>query len=62
MIVVSVDRIFLVVVLGIYKLIFNTLPLAYLNGLTIYVMVVSLGGAVFVLGMMKCKKVSIKDV
>lgn len=54
--------IFLVIVLGIYKLIFDVLPLAYLNGITVYLMVVSLGGAVFVLGLMKCKKVGIKDV
>lgn len=54
--------IFLVIVLGIYKLIFDELPLAYLNGITIYLMVVSLGGAVFVLGLMRCKKIGIKDV
>ena len=54
--------IFLVIVLGVYKLIFNELPLAYLNGLTVYLMVISLGGAVFVLGLTKCKKVGIKDV
>lgn len=54
--------IFLVIVLGVYKLIFNVLPLEYLNGITIYLMVVSLGGAVFVLGLMRCKKIGIKDV
>jgi len=53
---------FLVVVLGFNKLVFNALPLEYLNGLTIYLMVVSLGGIVFILGIKRCKKIGIKDV
>lgn len=53
--------IFLVIVLGFSKLFFNTLPLEYLNGLSVYLLVVSLGGAVFILGLMRCKKIGIKD-
>lgn len=53
--------IFLVLILGFFKLVFNTLPLEYLNGLTVYLLVVSLGGAVFVLGLVRCKKIGIKD-
>lgn len=54
--------IFLVIVFGISKLIFNELPLSYINGLSIYLLVVSLGGVVFVVGISRCKKIGIKDV
>ena len=54
--------VFLVLVLGSYKLLFNELPLQYLHGLTIYLLIISFGGGVFVVGLFKCKKVGIKDV
>ena len=53
--------IFIVIIFGISKLLFGVLPLAYLNGLTAYLLVISLGGAVFVFGINRCKKVGFKD-
>ena len=53
--------IFLVLVMGLSKLIFGEVPLEYLNGISVYLLVVSLGGLVFVLGINRCKKVGIKD-
>lgn len=54
---------FFVLVLGISKLIFGVYPpLSWFNGFTLYLLVMLLGGGVFVFVVKKCKKVGIEDV
>lgn len=55
--------IFLVLFLGIWKLISGSFPpLSWFNGLSLYFLVSFLGGGVFILGIEKCKKIRITDV
>jgi len=55
--------IFLVLFLGLWKLVSGSFPpLEWFNGVSLYFLVAILGGAVFILGIDKCKKVRITDV
>ncbi len=54
--------IFLVIFLGLWKLISGDFPpLSWFNGLSLYGLVITLGGAAFVIGVKKCKKIGISD-
>lgn len=53
---------FLVLLIGLSKLLFGSFPpLSWFNGLSLYFLVISLGGIVFVYGIKSCKKVGITD-
>lgn len=52
--------IFLVLFLGLWKLLSGEFPpLSWLNGMTLYLLIMVLGGLVFVLGIKSCKKIRI---
>jgi len=53
--------IFLVLFLGLYKLFTNTFALVWINGWSLTFLIATLGGAVFSVGLSRCKKVRIKD-
>jgi len=54
---------FLVLLIGLSKLLFGTFPpLPWFNAFTLYLMVVSLGGGVFIFVVKQCKKIGIKHV
>lgn len=54
--------IFMVLFLGVSKLLLGSFPpLSWLNGWTLYLLVVTLGGAVFVFVVHKCTKIKIRN-
>lgn len=53
---------FWILIIGASKLIFGFYPpLTWFNGLNLYLLVISLGGVVFVFGVKRCKKIGITD-
>lgn len=53
---------FLVLLIGLSKLLLDVYPpLTWFNGLSLYFLIISLGGIVFVFGIKSCKKVGIID-
>lgn len=53
---------FLVLLIGLSKLLFGVFPpLSWFNGLSLYFLIISLGGIVFVFGIKSCKKIGIID-
>lgn len=53
---------FIVLFLGLYKLFSGEFPpLSWVNGINLYLLVMTLGGAVFVFGVKTCKKIRIVD-
>jgi len=54
---------FLVLLLGLSKLLFGTFPpLAWFNGYSLYLLIILFGGGAFVFVVNKCKKIGIEDV
>ena len=55
--------IFLVIFIGFFKIILGDFPpITWFNAQSLYVLISILGGIVFVLGIIRCKKIRIKDV